>query len=557
LLTLLAAMIVSLGVATAAHAAVPSLLGGEQVDGHNSALNAVSCSSASFCVGGGLDLIVQNHAVRSDLTTQLSSDTLELSAISCAPGTQFCALMDDTGGAYTMSGGTLSPRTAVSAPNAFDAVSCPISTFCMAIDEVGNTFDNTGSGWISKSAVVSIPGGNPRLQVSCASAQFCIATFPGAGNDVDYDTWTGSSWTPSGVLESDGAAISGLSCTPTTFCVATDTQDFALRYNSGGGPWTPTTSPLISGGATSDGFHVSCSGTFCLADSEENGDTFTTPDGSTWTAGTNIRDANGGTGGGGPTSCASPTMCVIVDLSGTGYTYALPDTTTSPALAGSPAVGAAITLTPGTPASPDASVADTFQRCVGATCTTLGGTSYTTTAADVGATFKDSEMSGVGFDLEGPVASNTIGPIAKPSTGGGGGGGGTTTSTPGMATVGGTASSGTNATVTVSCPAGSSESCHVTVDLTVTETFSGKKLIAVTAKKHKTTKRTVIVGTAAATIAAGSHQTITVSLNRAGKKLLGSRHRLKVQLAVVQSGKTLATKKVGFTAPKKKKHRRK
>jgi hypothetical protein len=366
LLTLLAAMIVSLGVATAAHAAVPSLLGGEQVDGHNSALNALSCSSASFCVGGGLDLVVQNHAVRSDLTTQLSSDTDELSAISCAPGTTFCALMDDTGGAYTMSNGTVSARTSVTTGNAaFDAVSCATPTFCVAIDELGNTYTFTGSSWGSESQRGTLTSGLTGLQVSCPSTGFCVAAVPagGASLDEDYFTLNGSTWTAKGAMESTGATASGLSCTSTTFCVATDTRDFALLYN--GTTWTPTSSPLISGGATTDGFHVSCAGTFCLADSEETADTFTTTDGSTWTAGTNIKAANGGFGAGGPTSCASPTMCVIVDLGGNGYTYALPDTATSPALTGSPAVGAAITLTPGTPASPDASVADTFQRCVG------------------------------------------------------------------------------------------------------------------------------------------------------------------------------------------------
>jgi hypothetical protein len=66
--------ILSVSMTARAQAAVPSLLAGEQVDGHNSGLNAVSCASPSRCVTGGLDLIVQDHGVRSDLSSQLPSN---------------------------------------------------------------------------------------------------------------------------------------------------------------------------------------------------------------------------------------------------------------------------------------------------------------------------------------------------------------------------------------------------------------------------------------------------------------------------------------------------
>jgi len=151
---LAAGVIVLLSVSASAQAATPSLLAGEQVDGHNSALNAVSCASPSRCVTGGLDLIIQDHGVRSDLSSQLSSDTNEIASISCAPGTTFCGIADDSGGAYTLSGQTLSSRTQVATtsvnnPNGFNTISCPSQTFCMAIDELGNTFKYSGGTWSS------------------------------------------------------------------------------------------------------------------------------------------------------------------------------------------------------------------------------------------------------------------------------------------------------------------------------------------------------------------------------------------------------------------------
>lgn len=212
--------------------------------------------------------------------------------------------------------------------------------------------------------------------------------------------WNGNSWGPAQVLESTGATLTGLSCTSASFCVATDTSDFALKF-TGSSPWTATASRLVAGTTLNDLFNVSWAGTFCLASSFESADTLTTSDGSTWTPGTNIKTANGGFGAGGPTSCATASMCAIVDLTGNGYTYAVPDTlATQPSLAGSATAGSTITLTPGTVSSPDVSVVDSFQRCLGG-CTALSGTSYTTTAADLGANIQDSETTGWVLTLRG------------------------------------------------------------------------------------------------------------------------------------------------------------
>jgi hypothetical protein len=581
---LAAGVILLLSVSASAQAATPSLLAGEQVDGHNSALNAVSCASPSRCVTGGLDLIIQDHGVRSDLSSQLSSDTNEIASISCVPGTTFCGIADDSGGAYTLSGQTLSSRTQVATtsvddPNGFNTISCPSQTFCMAIDELGNTFKYSGGTWSSITPRLgALTQTTASLQVSCTSDSFCIAALPGAGNDEDYYVWNGAAWGSAHVLESTGAIETGLSCTSSSFCVATDTSDFALKFT--GSTWTPTASRLVAGTTVNDLFYVSCAGTFCLASSFQSADTLTTSDGSTWTPGTNIKTANGGFGAGGPTSCATASMCAIVDLSGNGYTYAVPDTlATQPSLAGLATAGSTITLTPGTVSSPDVSVVDSFQRCLGG-CTALSGTSYTTTAADVGANIQDSETTGVGLDTEGPFASNTIGPITGPSTGtpdtgtsgggtpgggtsgggtsgggtsgGGTPGGGTPGGHPENATIGSAKVSGNAAQVTVSCPSASSANCSVRVVLVVTETLSGNKVIAVSAKKAKTHKRTVTLGSATATIKPGGQTQIKVSLNGAGKKLLTARHTLKLDLSVTEGGKSLATKKVSFKAPNKK-----
>ena len=121
--------------------------------------------------------------------------------------------------------------------------------------------------------------------------------------------------------------------------------------------------------------------------------------------------------------------------------------------------------------------------------------------------------------------------------------------------------SGTTASVRVSCTAATGATCKLAFRMTVTEKVRGKKVIAVTArKKPKTRKVIVTVGTARTiTLTGGQSKVVKISLNRTGKRLLASHHRLKVTLDVTQvlgggHSKTVA-QTVTFKAPKKRHHR--
>jgi hypothetical protein len=74
----------------------------------------------------------------------------------------------------------------------------------------------------------------------------------------------------------------------------------------------------------------------------------------------------------------------------------------------------------------------------------------------------------------------------------------------------------------------------VSLELTVTETLRGHRVLAVGARKTKVTHRTVVVGTARATVKAGQEQTVRIGLNRTGRNLLAARHRLATKLTVTQ-----------------------
>ena len=123
---------------------------------------------------------------------------------------------------------------------------------------------------------------------------------------------------------------------------------------------------------------------------------------------------------------------------------------------------------------------------------------------------------------------------------------------PGRASVGHAKVKGTTVSVPISCKGDTS--CTVSLKLTVTETLRGHKVIAVSARKAKVTHKTIVLGTASATIPAGRTATVKIGLNRTGRHLLAARHRLTAKLTVTQRvngrNRTISTQKVTFKAPK-------
>jgi hypothetical protein len=98
--------------------------------------------------------------------------------------------------------------------------------------------------------------------------------------------------------------------------------------------------------------------------------------------------------------------------------------------------------------------------------------------------------------------------------------------------------SGTTAGVRVSCSGPASATCRVTLELTVTEKFKGRRLIAVTANARQTHKKLLVVGSASVLLRSGHAQIVRIGLNRAGKRLLARRHGLKATLRVTAATAT-------------------
>jgi Divergent InlB B-repeat domain len=122
------------------------------------------------------------------------------------------------------------------------------------------------------------------------------------------------------------------------------------------------------------------------------------------------------------------------------------------------------------------------------------------------------------------------------------------------AAAGGASTHGSTASVPVTCKGGSRSTCALALTLTAVETIKKGKVTAVAATDAKASEsKTVVVvlGTATVSLTGGQRKTLSVSLDRAGKRLLAARHRLPARLTIKQSGAVVAAHAVTFRAARK------
>jgi hypothetical protein len=120
--------------------------------------------------------------------------------------------------------------------------------------------------------------------------------------------------------------------------------------------------------------------------------------------------------------------------------------------------------------------------------------------------------------------------------------------------------SGNVARVPVTCAGTSSATCSGRLSLVVVETLKGHQVLAVAAlssradsESHKptTTKRTLILGSVSVTLHGTQGKMLRLTLNSLGNRLLAQRHKLKVELDLIQGGRTVKDATLTFTLKKK------
>jgi 6-phosphogluconolactonase len=120
--------------------------------------------------------------------------------------------------------------------------------------------------------------------------------------------------------------------------------------------------------------------------------------------------------------------------------------------------------------------------------------------------------------------------------------------------------SGNTAKTTLSCTGAASQSCSMTMSVTVQETLSGSKIVAVKAlaakKKPKRTVKTIVIGSVSVKLTGGTKKTVKLTLNSKGRALVTKRHSVPAQVEVTQGKKLLRSQRVTFKQPKRKPKRK-
>ncbi len=137
----------------------------------------------------------------------------------------------------------------------------------------------------------------------------------------------------------------------------------------------------------------------------------------------------------------------------------------------------------------------------------------------------------------------------------------TSTSITAQGTIGSTSTNGVSASTKVSCSGSPGTTCHDTLTLqsggsaSQPTTKNAPDFAATARKKHrKASPKPTVLGRAKATIRAGTSKTVTISLNRTGRRLLAKRHTLKLRLVITVSGRATAGPTVVFRAKSPKQH---
>lgn len=161
-------------------------------------LNAVSCTSSSFCMAVGYKMV--------------SGDSKPF--------------------AMAFNGSTWSDASAIIAGNAaFKGVSCPTSTYCVAVGLTGgNALAQvwSGGGWVTTSSVVLPSGGSGYVlnSISCTSTTWCLTVgtyVTSSGNRAIASRWDGALWyaVPNLTWAAGTSPIArGVSCLSSTLCYA-------------------------------------------------------------------------------------------------------------------------------------------------------------------------------------------------------------------------------------------------------------------------------------------------------------------------------------------------
>jgi hypothetical protein len=499
-------------------------------------LRSVSCASNTLCVA----VDEQGEVLSSSKPAQPSAWSApvkiatSLVSVSCA-SSELCVAVDEAGNALlstapTGGAGAWHARP-IDSTLGLTAISCFASDSCVAVDGDGGVFASAnaaatigagpGSGATWSSTVLDSVG-KPGA-ISCAAVGLCLAAddagyvFASDNSTVAPPEWLARN------LDST-TALAGVSCTSEGLCAAIDAN---------GRLFTATTPPpQASTGATGEVAHTTALLTGTVDPNDAALSTCRFEYGASTAYEASVPCASSPTG-----SLAAPVSAAVTGLvANTTYHYRLLASTAigvsdgadqtfktvapnvvepHPSIGGTPAPGQRLSCKSGVTTTTGVTLAYAWLRDTRAIAG-AGASTYVVGSADV----SHHLQCRVSASTTEGTRSATSAFVTVPA-----GGLGTISET----TVGAPRAGHNAVSVPVKCSAQAAGSCTLKLRLTVLETLSGSRVVAIAAQTRRTT---VTVGASTVRLKPGQQASATVALNATGKRLLARMRRLPVKLSV-------------------------
>jgi YD repeat-containing protein len=201
-------------------------LGGSWTQAYSPAygVDAISCTSSSFCVDGQDDY----GYFRYSTSPASTSWTLEYQGEASMKGvfclsSSFCAIADGVGDIHVADStsqieSSSWTSTDVDGTTALNGVACTSTTSCVAVDGAGNVINLAISGSTATATKHDIDGTNDLTAITCTGSSTCV-TVDNQGN-VFVSTNGGESWTKELALSDK---LTSVSCASVSLCVTADT----------------------------------------------------------------------------------------------------------------------------------------------------------------------------------------------------------------------------------------------------------------------------------------------------------------------------------------------
>jgi hypothetical protein len=536
-------------------------------------LNAVSCAPGGPCIavdGAGKAWVSGNPSPFSVPGGGV------LTGVSC-PSAGLCVAVNEAGSVFTTtspgSGGwTLSS----SHPGHLRAVSCASQTLCVAVDSAGDVLSTTTpTGIWAEQRLDS----EELVAVSCSTSGTCVAADHGGHALTSADP--GSSAPTWSLTLIDGEHLTGVSCASTGLCVAVDGHGQARASDA---PTTavPLWSPSNAGSSALAG--VSClAGGFCMAVNTIGNAVagkVSAPEATTVKP-TEVTDATATLAGVVNPNDAVLGACAFEYGTSVAYVQAIPCAVLPTALGGAQSVAAKIAglapnttyhyrVTAASPSGTTVGADEAFTTAVnslvaivhpnpsvsgtpanGQHLTCHPGTPSGTTAQLTYAWLRDLiPIAGAASSTYTVKGQDTGHHLQCQVTASDGGGSATAKSAFVTIPIGGVpASAGETAIgraafrngkliVSVSCSSQAGAGCKVALRLSVVETLSGGRIVAVAARTGRARKsaglshRTVTLVSLRLRLGRGAHTTVAAALGTSGRRLLARERRFSANLNV-------------------------